>query len=112
MVIDGRESVTDEPEVETIANQLSSDKAPTKLKKREDPTDDSKEVINLFGSKPSFKMPAEETSAWIMPWISCFTQRPSMNGKVQALIFRPAGSRKSGRTVTQKSRKIHVMGSP
>ena len=53
--------VTDEPEVETIAKPtIVPTKAPTKPKKAEaDPTDDSKEVINLFGSKPSFKMPVE-----------------------------------------------------
>ncbi|MBP7175634.1 MAG: peptidoglycan DD-metalloendopeptidase family protein [Thermoclostridium sp.] len=51
----------DEPEVETITKPtVAPTKAPTKPQKAEAETgDDSKEVINLFGGKPSFKMPVE-----------------------------------------------------
>lgn len=51
----------DEPEVETAAKPTAAPtKAPSKPKKAEaDTVEDSKEVINLFGVKPSFMMPVE-----------------------------------------------------
>ena len=54
--------VEDEPGIETSANPTlapSPTKAQEKPSQKAEAEDDSKEVINLFGSKPTFMMPVE-----------------------------------------------------